>query len=339
MKIGIDLGTKNVIVYSEGKGIVENFPCVIALDTNENKIITIGEDAQKMIGRNPASMKLIRPLIDGAVSDFDHLESLLRYVIKKTCKNAIIKPKIALSKPCITSDFEEAMLTKVALNAGARQVLIVDEAVSAIIGAGVDVSKPEGHLVVDIGGGYTNIAVVTMGQVAKSTTVKFGGNRFDSAIQGYIKRKYNVLIGELSAEETKKSIGGVLPRESEMAYVVKGQSLQTSFPVNVEVSSSELCPILSGIADSIAFETKQLLESTPPQLVADIYKNGLVLTGGGAMLHGIGAHLQQELKIPVQISNEPELCVSRGMKYFLDNYERIINSDFSYNEQGALYFE
>ena len=124
-----------------------------------------------------------------------------------------------------------------------------------------------------------------------------------------------------------------------MAYVVKGQSLQTSFPVNVEVSSSELCPILSGIADSIAFETKQLLESTPPQLVADIYKNGLVLTGGGAMLHGIGAHLQQELKIPVQISNEPELCVSRGMKYFLDNYERIINSDFSYNEQGALYFE
>jgi len=339
MKIGIDLGTKNVIVYSEGKGIVENFPCVIAIDTDENKIITIGEDAQKMIGRNPASMKLVRPLIDGAVSDFDHLESLLRYVIKKTCKNAIMKPKVALSKPCITSDFEEAMLSKVALNAGARQILIVDEAVAAIIGAGVNVSKPEGNLVVDIGGGYTNIAVVSMGQIANSTTVKYGGNRFDSAIQGYIKRKYNVQIGELSAEETKKNIGGVFPRENEMAYVVKGRSLQTSFPVNVEISSSELCPILSAIADGIAFEVKQLLESTPAQLVADIYKNGVVLTGGGALLHGIDAHLQQELKIPVQRASEPELCVARGMKYFLDNYEKIINSDFSYDEQGALYFE
>lgn len=339
MKIGIDLGTKNILVYSEGKGIEENFPCVIALDTNENKIITIGEDAQKMIGRNPASMKLIRPLIDGAVSDFDHLESLLRYVIKKTCRNAIIKPKVAISKPCTTSDFEEAMLKKVALNAGARQILIADEAIAAIIGAGVDISKPEGHLVVDIGGGYTNIAVVTMGQVAKATTVKYGGNRFDSAIQGYIKRKYNVLVGELSAEETKKSIGGVLPRENEMAYVVKGQSLQTSFPVNVEVSSSELCPILSGIADSIAFEVKQLLENTPPQLVADIYKNGLVLTGGGALLYGISEHLQQELKIPVRLASEPDLCVAMGMKYFLDNYEKIINSDYKYDDQGALYFE
>lgn len=339
MKIGIDLGTKNVLVYSEAKGIVENFPCVIALDTNENKIITIGEDAQKMIGRNPASMKLIRPLVDGAVSDFDHLEALLRYAIKKTCRNAIMKPKIALSRPCVISGFEETMLNKVALNAGARQVLIVDEAVAAIIGAGVDVSKPEGNLVVNIGGGYTNIAVVTMGQTAKSTTIKFAGNRFDSAIQGYIKRKYNVSIGELSAEETKKSIGGVLPRENEMAYVVKGQSLQTGFPVNIEVSSSELCPILSGISDSIAFEIKQLLEATPPQLVADIYKNGLILTGGGALLHGIDTHLQQELKIPVHLANEPQLCVAKGMEYFLDNYDKIMNSDYSYDEQGALYFE
>ncbi len=339
MKIGIDLGTKNILVYSDAKGIVENFPCVIALDTNENKIITIGENAQKMIGRNPASMKLIRPLIDGAVSDFDNLEALLRYTIKKTCKNAVIKPKIALSKPCEISNFEETMLKKAAANAGARQVLIVDEAVAAIIGAGIDVSKPEGYLVVDIGGGYTNIAVVTMGQTAKATTIKYGGNRFDNAIQGYIKRKYNVLIGELSAEETKKSIGGVLPRENEMAYVVKGQSLQTSFPVNVEVNSSELCPILSGIADSIAFEVKQLLENTPPQLVADIYQNGLVLTGGGSLLYGIDTHLQQELKIPVRIADEPELCVARGMKYFLENYEKILNSDYSYDEQGAVYFE
>ena len=339
MKIGIDLGTKNIIVYSETKGIVEKFPCVIALDTNENKIITIGEDAKKMIGRNPASMKLIRPLIDGSISDFDHLEALLRYIIKKTCKNAIMKPKIALSKPCVISNFEETMLEKVALNAGARQVLKVDEAIASIIGAGIDVSKPEGNLVVNIGGGHTNIAVVTMGQIAKATTIKFGGNRFDNAIQGYIKRKYNVLIGELSAEETKKSIGGVLPRENEMVYVIKGQSLQTSFPVNVEVSSSELCPILSGIADSIAFEVKQLLEATPPQLVADIYKNGLILTGGGALLYGIDAHLQQELKIPVQIANEPELCVAKGMEYFLNNYEKIINYDYKYDENGALYFE
>ena len=339
MKIGVDLGTKNIIVYADPKGIVADFPCVIAFDTNEGKIITIGENAQKMIGRNPSSMKLIRPLIDGAVSDFDSLESLLRYIMKTTCKNAVIKPKIAVSRPCSISGFEEAMLKKIALSAGARQALIVDEAVAAIIGAGVDVSRPEGNLVVDIGGGYTNIAVVTMGQIAKSTTIKNGGNRFDSAIQGYIKRKYNVLIGELSAEETKKSIGGVLPRENEMAYVIKGQSVQTGFPVNVEVSSTELCPILSGIADSITFGIKQLLESTPPQLVADIYQNGVILTGGGALLHGIDAYLQQELKIPVRVAENPSECVARGMKYFLDNYEKIINSDYSYDERGALCFE
>ena len=298
MKIGIDFGTKNILVYSENKGITMSFPCVAAVQSGEDKVITIGDDAQKMIGRNSSSMRIIRPFSEGAISDFEITETLFRYVIKNTCKNSVMRPKVAITKPCVISSFEKAMLKKIAENAGARQVLVIDDALSAIIGSGVDISKPKGHLVADIGGGCTSIAVVTMGQIAKAKTIKTAGNNFDKAIQNYVKHKYGAVIGELTAEETKKHIGGVMQRQSELAFVVKGQSTQTGFPINAEINSTELTPILSSVADKIAYEIKQILETTEPELSADIYDSGLLLTGGGAMIYGIHMYLSEMLKIP-----------------------------------------
>ena len=338
MKIGIDLGAKNVTVYAEGKGIVMNFPCVAAIDISDGKIITIGEDAQKMIGRNPQSMKIVHPFVDGNISDFETAETLIRHILKSTCKMQMMRPKVALSKPCEVSSFESAMLKKVAENAGARQVLLVDDALSSLIGADVDVNKANGRLTADIGAGTTSIAVVSMGQIAKAKTVAIAGNRFDNAIRSYVKHKHGIIIGELTSEEVKKNIGGVIPRKNEMAYVVKGQSTESGFPVSVEISSTELCPILSGIVDDMVFEIRQLLETISPQLSADVCKNGLVLTGGGSLLYGIDKYMQQSLKIPVYVANDPLLCAAKGMRYFLQNYESILNSDYKYDENGTLLF-
>ena len=285
--IGIDLGTASVLVYIKGQGVVLQEPSVVAIDSATEKVLAVGEEARQMLGRTPGNIIAIRPLREGVIADYDITEKMLKYFIKKALgSNKFFKPRIMICIPSGVTGVEERAVKQAALSAGAKQAYLIEEPVAAALGAGVDISQPSGSMVVDIGGGTTDVAVLSLGGVVYSNSVRIGGDKFDEAIVRYVRRKHNVLIGERSAEDVKMAIGSAYPslRYGETAEV-RGRDLVTGLPRIITLKIEEVNEAIAEPLDSIVAVTKDVLEKTPPELAGDIINKGIILTGGGALLH------------------------------------------------------
>ena len=318
-EIGIDLGTANVLIYVKGEGIVLNEPSVVAYDEENHKLLAVGSEARDMLGRTPGKVKAIRPLKDGVIADFETTEIMLDYFIKKVLgKNIFVRPKIVICCPTNITGVEKNAIREAAEKTGAKRVYIEEEPKAAALGAGLEISAPSGSMVVDIGGGTTDIAVLSLGGIVSSASIKVAGNTFDKDITKYIKDKYKLLIGERTAEEIKIQIGTVF-NETNEKMDVKGRNLVTGLPHTIHVTSSEIKDALSDGAFSIVRTVKNVLEQTPPELSADIIEKGIVLTGGGALLNGLDSLLAKELKVPVRIAESPLSCVAEGTGVLLNN--------------------
>lgn len=310
--IGIDLGTATVLVFIKGKGIVLREPSVVALDKESGRLLKVGTEAQKMLGRTPGNIVAIRPLREGVISDYDMTERMIKEFLKKIVGFRLSKPRIVICVPSGITEVEERAVIDAGKQAGARRVYLIEEPVAAAIGAGIDISKPEGHMVVDIGGGTTDIAVISLGGIVESTSIKIAGDQFDEAIVKYIRRKHNVLIGERTAEELKISIGCVWPRDEEVYAEVKGRDLMTGLPRVFTVSSSEMLEAFDEVTTRIVEAVHSVLERTPPELVADISTNGIVMTGGGSLVWGFDKLLSAKTGIETRIADEAVSCVAYG---------------------------
>ncbi|HCD08882.1 MAG: MreB/Mrl family cell shape determining protein [Thermoanaerobacter thermocopriae] len=326
--IGIDLGTASVLVYIKGEGIVLKEPSVVAIDRNTNKILAVGEEAQRMVGRTPGNILAIKPLRAGVISDYDVTEKMLRYFINKACGGRfLLRPKIMICIPSGVTQVEKRAVIDAALQAGARKAYLIEEPIAAAIGAGLDISQPSGNMIVDIGGGTTDIAVISLGSSVVSKNIKVAGDNFDEAIIRYMRKKYHIIIGERMAEEIKINIGTAYFDGKEEKMLVKGRSLISGLPQNVEVTSSEICEVLKEPLEEIVEAVHNVLERTPPELAADISDKGIVLTGGGALLKGMDRLLRERMNTPVYLANDPISCVALGTGKALDSLELLEKSE------------
>lgn len=316
--MAIDLGTANTLVYCEGKGIVLDEPSVVAIvqdgSGGKKTILAVGTEAKKMLGRTPGSITAIRPMRDGVIADFTVTEQMLKQFIKKVSHKGLFKapPRIVICVPCGSTQVERRAIRESALGAGARKVALIEEPMAAALGAGLPVEEATGSMVVDIGGGTTEVGVISLGGIVYSSSVRVGGDKFDDSIISYIRRNYGMLIGETTAEEIKKSIGSAFPGTEVLEMEVKGRNLAEGIPRSFTISSNEILEALTEPLNQIVSAVKQALEQTPPELGADIAEQGMVLTGGGALLRDIDRLLMEETGLPVFIAEEPLLCVVRG---------------------------
>lgn len=322
--IGIDLGTANVLIYVKGEGIVLNEPSVIALDVESNKPLAVGKDARNMLGRTPGKVNAIRPMKDGVIADFDATGIMLDYFIKKVNGKGIFsKPRILICCPSNITQVEKNAIKEAAERTGAKKVFLEEEPKVAAIGAGLNIEEPVGNMVIDIGGGTTDIAVMSLGDIVTSSSIKIAGNKFDSDITKFIKDKYKLLIGDRTSEEIKFKIGRVYGDSKSEKMQVKGRDLVTGLPHIITISSDEIEEALKESAYVIVNTAKNVLEHTLPELSADIINNGIVLTGGGALIKGLDKLLEYELKVPVIIAESPLTCVALGTGILLDNLNLI----------------
>lgn len=327
--IGIDLGTANVLIYVKGKGIVLKEPSVVAIDKKTNRVLAVGEEARQMVGRTPGNIVAIRPLKDGVIADFDLTEAMLRHFLNKLdVKGFFSKPRILICCPTNITSVEQKAIREAAEKSGGKKVYLEEEPKVAAIGAGMDIFQPSGNMVVDIGGGTTDIAVLSMGDIVTSESIKVAGDTFDNDILQYIKKEYKLLIGERTAESIKMNIGTVFPGSRDETMEIRGRDLVTGLPRTVTIHSSEIEKALHESVQLIVQSAKNVLEKTPPELAADIIDRGVILTGGGALLHGIDQLLMQELKVPVLIADNPMDCVALGTGIMLDNIDRSPGSKF-----------
>lgn len=317
--IGIDLGTVNILVYVKGEGIIVNEPSVIVIDEETKRPIAFGEEANKMLGRTPGKIKAIKPMKDGVIADFEMVETLLDYLLKKVnIKNKIIKPRIIICCPSNITEVEKNAIKEAAERTGAKKVFIEEEPKVAAIGAGLEIGEPIGNMVVDIGGGTTDIAVLSLGNIVTSTSIKIAGNTFDENIIDYVKNKYKLLIGEKTAEKIKIKIGTVKAGNKKEKLEIRGRDLVGGLPKTITISSEEVEEALKDSINKIISMIKVVLEQTPPELSSDIIENGIMLTGGGAMLDNLKELLQEELKVPIKIAEDPLACVAEGTGIMLD---------------------
>ena len=322
--IGIDLGTANILIYVKGEGIVLNEPSVVAIDIETKNVVAIGKEANEMLGRTPGEIMAIRPLKDGVVADFEYTEIMLTHFIKKIRGRGILsRPRILICCPSNITSVEKNAIREVAERLGARKVFVEEEPKIAAIGAGMDISRPTGNMVIDIGGGTTDIAVLSLGGIVTSRSLRIAGNSFDKEIIEYIKNEHNLLIGDKTAEEVKLSIGAVCNGSKSEKLSIKGKNLKEGLPATIEITEKEIEEALFPLALEIIKNTKSVLEKTPPELSADIYDKGIVLTGGGALLKGLPELFEQELKVPVYISESPLTCVAEGCGILLSNIDLI----------------
>ena len=322
--IGIDLGTANVLVYVKGEGIVLNEPSVIAIDSDTKKILAVGNKAHDMLGRTPGNLKAIRPLKDGVIADFDATELMLNSFIKEVNGKSLFKrPRILICCPSNITQVEKNAIKEAAERTGAKKVFLEEEPKVAAVGAGLDISAPSGSMVIDIGGGTTDIAILSLGGIVTSASIKVAGDTFDSDIQKHIKEKYQLLIGDVTAEEIKLKIGNVYPKAKNEKMKVKGRDLMTGLPHTITLSSQEIEQALRKSANMIVSKVKSVLEQTPPELAADIINKGIVLTGGGSLIFGLDQLLATELKVPVLIAESPLTCVAEGTGILLNNINLI----------------
>ena len=322
--IGIDLGTVNVLVYVKGEGIVLNEPSVVVIDENTKKPIAFGKEAEEMLGRTPGKIKVIKPMKDGVIADFETTEMLLDYLLKKIKSNiGILKPKILICCPANITEVEKSAIKDAAERIGAKKVFIEEEPKVAAIGAGLDISKPIANMVVDIGGGTTDIAVLSLGNIVTSASIKTAGNTFDTNIIDYIKNKYKLLIGEKTAEKIKINIGTVKSNNKKEKMDVRGRDLVGGLPKTITISSDEISEALKNSIDRIIAMIKSVLEQTPPELSADIIEKGIILTGGGSMIKELPELLEEKLEVPVFIAEEPLTCVATGTGILLEQLHYI----------------
>ena len=318
--IGIDLGTANVLIYVKGQGIVLNEPSVVAIDSDTRKPLAVGKEAYEMLGRTPGRVNAIRPLKDGVIADFEITEIMLNYFIKKiNGKGFLSKPRILICCPSNITQVEKNAIKEAAERTGAKRVFLDDEPKVAAVGAGLDISKPSGNMVIDIGGGTTDVAILSLGGIVTSESVKVAGDTFDSDIMKYIKDKYKLLVGEMTAQDIKLNIGNVFPDSKNQKMNVRGRDLVSGLPKTIEISSKEVEEALKESIEVIIHAAKTVLENTPPELSADIIDKGIVLTGGGALLRGFDKLLSQELMVPVYVASSPLTCVAEGTGILLDN--------------------
>jgi len=310
--LGIDLGTANVLVYTEGKGIVLREPSVVAIDKNSGKVLQVGAAARNMLGRTPGNVVAVRPLRDGVISDYEMTEKMLAEFLKKIIRYSLVKPRVVVCVPSGVTEVEERAVIQAAMEAGARRVYLIEEPFAAGLGAGLDLSGPNGFMVVDIGGGTTDIAVLSLNDIAASSSIKIAGDAFDETIITYLRRRHGLLIGANTAEEIKITLGGVMERPEELSMMAKGRDLKTGLPKEVLVTSSELLESLRRPARFILEEILSVLELSSPELVADVAKNGIVLTGGGSLIYGMDKMIQERTEINVMVADNAESCVALG---------------------------
>lgn len=318
--IGIDLGTASVLVYVKGKGVVLNEPSVVAIDKNTGKLLKVGAEAQAMLGRTPGNIVAIRPLREGVISDYDMTERMLREFLHKVVGGfQLFKPRVIICVPSGITEVEERAVVDAGIQAGARRVYLIEEPVAAAIGAGIDISKPDGHMVVDIGGGTSDIAVISLSGVVESASIKVAGDQFNEAIVKYMRRKHNVLVGERTAELMKMQIGCAFPKEQETSIEIKGRCLVTGLPKVINVSSTEMLEAFEEPVERILEAIHGVLERTPPELVADISNNGIVMTGGGSLVDGFDKLIEARTGIHTVVAEGAISCVAEGTGKSLDS--------------------
>ena len=322
--IGIDLGTANTLVYLRGKGIVMREPSVVAVDTKTDDVRGVGQEAKAMIGRTPGNIVAVRPLKDGVIADYDITANMLSYFIKRVCgSNKFFGPRVVICIPSGVTEVERRAVREATLKAGARQVSVIEEPMAAAIGAGLPISEPTGSMIVDIGGGTSEVAVISLGGIVASRSVRVGGDEFDQSIIAYIKRKYNLLIGERTAEDIKIQIGSAYPLEEETTLEIKGRNLVDGLPKNITIGSEEIREALSESLYKVVDAVKETLERTPPELSADIIDHGITLSGGGALLRGLDQLISNETGIDVHVAETPLDCVALGSGAVLDHIDKL----------------
>nr|WP_330409752.1 rod shape-determining protein [Romboutsia maritimum] len=320
--MGIDLGTANTLVYIKGQGIVVREPSVVAIRDDSKEVLAVGEEAKRMIGRTPGNIVAIRPMKDGVIADFDVTQSMLSYFIQKAAaKKGVVSPRIAICVPFGVTEVEKRAIEEAARQAGAKDAYLIEEPMAAAIGAGLRVEEPEGNMVVDIGGGTTEIAVISLGGIVTAKSIRIGGDEFDESIVSYVKKEYNLMIGERTAEDVKISIGSTFKDDQETNMQIRGRDLISGLPKTVEISSTEVRDALKEPISSIVDAIKSTLEKTPPELASDIMENGIMLTGGGALLRGLDKLVKQETGMPVQIADNPLDCVALGTGKSVEDQE------------------
>ena len=325
MNIGIDLGTANVLVHVEGRGIVIQEPSVVAVD-DEGKIRAVGEDAREMIGRTPGNIHAIRPMKDGVIADYVITEAMLRFFINKAMRGRFSRfrlsgPSVMISVPAGVTSVEKRAVKDAALKAGAKEAFLIEEPLAAAIGANVPIQGPSGNMIIDIGGGTSEIAVIALGGIVVSTSLRVGGNRFDEAIASYIRKKYNLMIGERTAEDVKITIGTALPLERELSMEVRGRDLIAGLPRTIPVTSSEVMEAMEQPLQQLVVAVRQVLEQTPPELSSDIIDKGMVMSGGGSLLRNIDKLLTQVTGVPAHVAENPLDCVALGTGEALRHYD------------------
>jgi len=322
MKIGIDLGTANVLVYVKGRGVVIQEPSVVAV-SEDNRIVAIGEDAREMIGRTPGSITAIRPMKDGVIADYVITEAMLRHFIRKATRGRILfgRPEVMISVPAGVTSVEKRAVRDAALKAGAKEAYLIEEPLAAAIGANVPIGGPSGNMIIDIGGGTSEIAVIALGGIVVSHSLRVGGNKFDEAIATYIRKKYNLMVGERTAEEVKISIGTALPLERELSMEVRGRDLIAGLPRTIPITSSEVMEAIEAPLQALVAAVRLVLEQTPPELSSDIIDKGMVMSGGGSMLRNVDRLLTQVTGVPCHVAENPLNCVATGTGLALEHFD------------------
>ena len=324
LDIGIDLGTANTLVNVRGKGVVINEPSVVAIEARSKKVLAIGSEAKEMVGRTPANIIAIRPLRDGVISDFDVTEKMLEYFISKVHDKVFMivpRPRVVVGLPSGVTEVEKRAVFDATMNAGAREAYLIEEPMAAALGASLDVTGAKGSMIVDIGGGTTEVAVISLGGIVVSRSVRVAGDEMDEDIINYAKQKYNLLIGERMAESAKIAAGSAYPQAEEILFPLRGRNLITGLPEEVEVSSVEIREALGNSVNVIVDTVKSALDDTPPELVADLMADGIALAGGGALLRGLAARLSDETRMKVYVANDPMSCVAKGAEAVLERLE------------------
>lgn len=323
-EIGIDLGTANILVYLKGKGIILREPSVVAVNNHTGQVLAVGLDAKQMIGRTPGNITAIRPLKDGVIADFETTQGMLKYFMRKAVgNNPLTKPRVVICVPSGVTEVEKRAVVDSAMSAGAKEAYLIEEPMASAIGAGLPVAEPSGSMVVDIGGGTSEVAVISLGGVVVSRSLRIAGDEFDDAIIHYIKKEYNLMIGERSAEDIKLKIGSAYPSEREETYRVSGRDLVTGLPKELEITDEEIRESLKEPVNSVVESIKYTLEKTPPELASDIMERGIMLTGGGALLKGFDKLISEETGIPVFIAEEPLDCVVLGTGKVLEELDTL----------------
>ncbi|MFH0852490.1 MAG: rod shape-determining protein [bacterium] len=329
-KIGIDLGTANTLVYVPGKGLVINEPTVVAVSLDDNRILAVGNEAREMLGRTPDTIVASRPMRDGVIADYRVTEAMLRYFINKTTGSVrIFRPDVMVAVPAGITSTERRAVVDATLNAGAKAAYIVKEPVLAAIGAGIPINEPVGHMIIDVGGGTSEVAVISLGGIVAWASVRIGGNKLDQAIAEFLRKKYNLAVGERTAEEIKIAVGSALPQKNELSFETRGRDLISGLPKNITVKTNEITDAIADSLREIVQTVKIVLHDTPPELSADVMDKGMILSGGGALLRNLDELITQATGVPCFVAEDPLLCVAKGAGIALDHldvYKRSVMS-------------